>query len=149
MPEFVYEVSDQKGHILMRTEYPACRYNAETEIAMLECGFRIHLNGKLLTRGDIKVPPVKHQELTPKQCVFLRGLLRNPGRISESGSRTWILEEVMIDMEDLNPMAVGALVTTLVQKGIITNDKMRTEYSQRKMSIIQLTPLGESNVAGL
>lgn len=104
--------------------------------------------GKRTPRG--KLQPGGHEDtfegkrvlLTPKQVEFME-------RISEieetypSDTGTWYPADVYTEClsDTMSPMSVGAMITTLREKGVI-----RTEYSKvggRKICRFQLTELGQ------
>lgn len=48
-----YIVTNLSGDIVLQAE-ESCRYPRLVELALLEAGYTIRLNGKLLTRADIR-----------------------------------------------------------------------------------------------
>lgn len=54
MPDFVYQViSPLTGNMVMEAP-ESCRYHPKTEMSLLEAGYAIKLNGRKLTKTEIK-----------------------------------------------------------------------------------------------
>lgn len=53
MDKYPYKVFDPAGEVVLQS-IPECRYPREVELKMLEAGYTILLNGKRLTKTDIK-----------------------------------------------------------------------------------------------
>ena len=61
-PEYSYTVTSPGGVPMMRTAYERYRYDAQTELSMLDAGYTIRINGKRLTKKAVqermgKLPP--------------------------------------------------------------------------------------------
>ena len=50
---YLYQVTSPGGVPMMRTEHPEYRYDAETELQMLDAGYRITVNGKRVTKKSL------------------------------------------------------------------------------------------------
>ena len=53
MTDFPYTVTNPSGEIVLQAA-ESCRYPRLVELALLEAGYTIRLNGKFLTRADIR-----------------------------------------------------------------------------------------------
>lgn len=53
MDKYPYKVFNPAGEVVLQS-IPECRYPREVELKMLEAGYTILLNGKRLTKTDIK-----------------------------------------------------------------------------------------------
>lgn len=53
MDKYPYKVFSPAGEVVLQS-IPECRYPREVELKMLEAGYTILLNGKRLTKTDIK-----------------------------------------------------------------------------------------------
>lgn len=51
--EYNYIVTDASGAVVLRS-LESCRYSRQLEAAMLEAGYTIRLNGKPITKTDIR-----------------------------------------------------------------------------------------------
>ena len=60
--DYSYAVTSPAGVPMMRTAYERYRYDAQTELSMLDAGYTIRINGKRLTKKTVqermgKLPP--------------------------------------------------------------------------------------------
>lgn len=60
--DYSYTVTSPGGVPMMRTAYERYRYDAQTELSMLDAGYTIRINGKRLTKKAVqermgKLPP--------------------------------------------------------------------------------------------
>ena len=53
MTDYPYTVTNPSGETVLQAA-ESCRYPRLVELALLEAGYTIRLNGKLLTRADIR-----------------------------------------------------------------------------------------------
>ena len=53
MDKETYQVFDRQGACIM-TAPASCRYPARVELSILEAGYAIRLNGKRVTKSDIR-----------------------------------------------------------------------------------------------
>lgn len=53
MNEYSYIVRNPSGEIVLQA-LESCRYSRQLEVAMLDAGYTIRLNGKPLTKADIR-----------------------------------------------------------------------------------------------
>lgn len=53
MTEFPYEVINPGGHVVLSAP-ERCRYSRRTELELLEAGYTIKLNGKRLTKTELR-----------------------------------------------------------------------------------------------
>ena len=53
-PEYSYTVTSPGGVPMMRTAYERYRYDAQTELSMLDAGYTIRINGKRLTKKAVQ-----------------------------------------------------------------------------------------------
>lgn len=53
MSEFAYQVYDPQGIGIMEAP-EKCRYPRKTELSLLEAGYMIRLNGKRITKAELR-----------------------------------------------------------------------------------------------
>ena len=52
MSDLAYKVYDREGRLVMQAP-ETCRYDNETERSLLESGYKIRLNGRLITKKEV------------------------------------------------------------------------------------------------
>ena len=79
--------------------------------------------------------------LTPKQVEFLERLSECPGWEEQGTEGQYVASQYTEELSDtMNPMAVGAVLTTLREKGLLTTEKSR--MGGIKVCLFKLTPTG-------
>ena len=79
--------------------------------------------------------------LTPKQVEFLERLSECPGFKEDGTAGSYIASQYTEELSDtMNPMSVGAVLTTLREKGILRTEKQRC--GGMKCCVFTLTELG-------
>ena len=79
--------------------------------------------------------------LTPKQVEFLERLSECPGWEEQGTQGQYVASQYTEELSDtMNPMAVGAVLTTLREKGLLTTEKSR--MGGIKVCLFKLTPTG-------
>lgn len=53
MDNYPYKVYDSTGRLMMQAP-ENCRYDKETERSLLAAGYKIRLNGRLITKKEVK-----------------------------------------------------------------------------------------------
>ena len=104
--------------------------------------------GKSTTRGKLQPGGFedtfegKRVLLTPKQVEFLERLEENE-TWEQDGSGRWFYGDHYAEClsDTMSPMSVGAMVTTLREKGVIRTEY--TRYNGRKVCKFQLTDMGK------
>lgn len=90
-----------------------------------------------VTSGDISVV------LTPKQLEFMERLSECPGWKDTGVGGEYVASQYAEELSDtMNPMSVGAVVTTLREKGLLTTKK--TRIGGIKCCMFKLTDIGIS-----
>lgn len=80
--------------------------------------------------------------LTPKQLEFMERLSECPGWKESGVNGEYVASEYASELSDtMNSMSVGAVVTTLREKGILKTEKRR--IGAIKCSVFTLSPLGK------
>ena len=51
--EYPYQIYDRNGRLVM-SAHASCRYPPKTELSLMEAGHTIKLNGKRITKKEIK-----------------------------------------------------------------------------------------------
>lgn len=99
-----------------------------------------------------KKEPAPKEFLTEKQKYFLRQLKSSQCQLQLDGTEAWNLDDLAVELEStINLMAMGAMVTTLTQKGVITNTKetLPDAKNGKKSRILRLTDLGRETIKTL
>ena len=79
--------------------------------------------------------------LTPKQVEFMERMSENPGWSEKGVSGEYIVSEYAAELSDtMNPMSVGAVLTTLREKGLVKTQK--TRYNGSKECLFSFTSDG-------
>ena len=98
-----------------------------------------------------KPPKAEKSLFTEKQQYFISCLKSSQCKgIDANKEPTWYIEDLVVELEaTMNSMALGAMVTTLSQKGILTCTKetVTKDTTTRTVRVIRLTSLGHKETA--
>jgi hypothetical protein len=64
-----YQVFGPAGSCLMEAP-ESCRYPRKIELSLLEAGYTIRLNGKRITKADIRKEVKENERRNQSQCAF-------------------------------------------------------------------------------
>lgn len=128
--------------VKVEQEVPAVTRESTSERVKPKGGTKRPPRGKLQKGGIEGTFHGQRVMLTPKQVEFIERLSENTNWDKEKENGCYLASTYAEELSDtMNPMAVGAVLTTLREKGILHTESFRRDGS--KSCVFSLTELGK------